>query len=146
MTGKDVFLAFDYGERRIGVAIGNRVSGDARALITLTAHAGVPPWAEITHLVDEWRPAALVVGMPYARDGAEQDMSSRVHAFISELNRRLGLDVYEVDERWSSTAAESQLREARRSGALTRRVRKGDDDALAARLILQDYLESAPCT
>jgi len=145
MAETGLFLAFDYGERRIGVAIGNRWSAEARPLTTLTS-ATEPDWQAIERLVAEWQPQGLVVGMPYERDGSSQVMAERVRAFVETLEARTRLPVHTVDERWSSTAAASRLREARRSGEMGRRVRKGDDDAVAAQLILQDYLGAEPCT
>lgn len=145
MAETGLYLAFDYGERRIGVAIGNRWSGEARPLATLTSPNG-PDWLAIERLVAEWQPQGLVVGMPYERDGTNQAMTKRVRAFVLALEARTRLPVHTVDERWSSTAASSRLREARRSGEMSRRVRKGDDDAVAAQLILQDYLECELCT
>jgi putative Holliday junction resolvase len=133
------FLAFDYGERRIGVAIGNPWSGTARPLHTLGRRDSAL-WDDIKHLIDEWQPQALVIGMPYQYDGAEQAITSRVRHFANELGRRFNLSVHPVDERWTSSDAASRLRDARRSGAKNRRMRKGDDDALAAQRILQDYL------
>lgn len=145
MPGTGLYLAFDYGEKRIGIAIGNRWSGEARPLTTLTC-GDAPPWDGIEHLISEWHPQALIVGLPRQRDGSEQAMAARVRAFVGEMEQRFRLPVHTVDERWSSSAAASRLREARRSGEMTRRVRKGDDDALAAQVILQDYLGAPPCT
>lgn len=133
-----LYLAFDYGSRRIGAALGDDLTGQARALGAIHCDN----WNAIIDLVWQWRPAGLVVGLPLDDDGAEQPMSTAVRRFAAELGRRSGLPVHFADERYSSRAADDFLRDARASGRLTRRVRKGDRDAQAARVILQQWLES----
>ncbi|MES0874021.1 Holliday junction resolvase RuvX [Sinimarinibacterium thermocellulolyticum] len=133
-----LYLAFDYGQRRTGAAIGDDVTGQARALASFPGD----DWAAVLKLVEQWRPAELIVGLPLDRDGAEQSMSAAARRFAAQLGQRTGLPVHLADERYSSLAADELLREARASGRLTRRVRKGDRDAQAARVILQQWLES----
>jgi putative holliday junction resolvase len=91
-------------------------------------------------LIEEWRPQALVVGLPLNDDGSEQGASTAARRFARELQTRTGLNVHLCDERYSSRAADDVLREARASGRLSRRVRKGDRDAQSARVILQQWL------
>ena len=133
-----LYLAFDYGSHRTGVALGDDLTGQARALGSMPGD----DWTAILGLVAQWRPAALIVGLPLDEDGAEQPMSTAARRFAAELGRRSGLPVHFADERYSSRAADDFLRDARASGHLTRRVRKGDRDAQAARVILQQWLES----
>jgi len=132
----EVYLGFDFGQKRIGVALGDSLTRSARPLPSL---AGAD-WTAIEKLVAEWRPAALVVGLPLDEDGSEQEITSAARRFAGQLRHRLKLPVHEADERYSSRAADDVLREARSSGRMTRRVRKGDRDAQAARIILEQWL------
>ena len=127
-----VLLGFDYGQRRIGVAVGQTVTGTATALLTLAARDGQPDWAEVTALIEQWRPDALVVGLPLRLDGAEGELSQEARRFARRLEGRYKRPVHLMDERLSSRAAEQS------------RSRKGNRqalDALAAQVILQDWLE-----
>lgn len=137
-------LAFDYGLRRIGVAVGNRLTGTAEPLTTLPARNGLPDWPGLEACVREWRPGLLLVGVPYNMDGSAGDLTGRSLAFAAELRRRFGLEVVHVDERLSSREAEAALRLRRRSGAMTRRVRRGDVDKEAACVLLRQWLEGRP--
>jgi putative Holliday junction resolvase len=131
-----VYLAFDYGEKRIGVAVGDSLTGSARPLPALAP----PDRLALQRLVAEWRPAALIVGLPLDEDGTEQRITAPARRFAAGLRQQLQLPVHEVDERYSSRAADDVLRAARASGRMTRRVRKGDRDAQAACIILEQWL------
>jgi putative Holliday junction resolvase len=133
------YLAFDYGEKRIGTAVGDTVTGSARPLATLTNGM-----ADVLKLVAEWRPKALVVGLPLMEDGTDQRMTHKTRAFAQALETQAKLPVHLADERYSSRAADDVLREARASGAMARRVKKGDRDGQAAKIILEQFLQSAP--
>jgi putative Holliday junction resolvase len=133
-----VVLALDYGRRRIGVAVGIGGIGTATALGAVTA-AAEPNWAQLDRLLREWAPGRLIVGLPYHMDGSDNDlMASR--AFAGALAGRYGLPVDLVDERLTSHEAAAELRAERRSGFRTRRIRREDIDANAARLILETWL------
>ena len=125
------FLAFDFGVRRVGVASGNTLLGTATPLKTLTA-AGDARFAVIGALIAEFRPDALVVGVPFHPDGAAHDNTRRARAFGRQLLGRFKLPVHEVDERYSTT-------EALAAGATD-----GDVDARAAAVILEQFLRSQP--
>lgn len=131
-------LAFDFGLRRIGVAVGQGVTGSASPLgIVGNGEAG-PDFARIDFLVAEWRPSRLVVGMPHNADGSTSEMSSVVAGFVAELGR-YHLPVDTVDERHTSQEAEAVLRDARASGRRGR-IRKEHVDSAAAVLIAERYL------
>jgi putative holliday junction resolvase len=123
------FLAFDFGTRRIGVATGNSLLRSAQALKTINA-MGDARWAAIAKLITEWRPDALVAGVPFHPDGAEHDNTRRARAFARQLHGRFMLAVHEVDERYTTT-------EALAAGAR-------DADAAAAAIILEQYLRGLP--
>jgi len=135
----EVILAFDYGVRRIGVAVGQTTTGTASPAGVIPVH-GTPDWPAIERCVNEWTPGRLLVGVPYNMDGTETVLTATCRAFATELARRFGLPVDCVDERLTSAAATADLREARRAGVRTRRVRREDIDAHAARLILETWL------
>ncbi len=123
------FLAFDFGRRRVGVAVGNTLLGRAQPLATV-AGEGEARFAAIGRLIDEWRPDALVVGVPYHPDGAAHDNTRRAQRFARQLHGRYRLPVHEVDERYTTT-------EAIAGGAT-------DVDAASAALILDQYLREHP--
>lgn len=131
-----LYLAFDFGAKRIGTAIGESMTGSARPLQTLESGQ----WPRIEALVGEWRPTALVVGLPLHDDGSEQAMTAAARRFADELGQRTRLPVHLADERFSSRAADDILRAARAGGQLSRRVRKGDRDGQAARVILEQWM------
>ncbi|MCE2946706.1 MAG: Holliday junction resolvase RuvX [bacterium] len=131
-------LAFDYGTRRIGVAVGDLGQRSAHPLTTIDASDRAASEAKITALVDEWRPARLVVGVPFSLDGREHQMTRSARAFGRALSRRHSLPVSEVDERLTSVDAEATLREA----GLDRSRRAGLVDAQAAFIILRSFMLS----
>lgn len=133
------FLGFDFGEARIGVASGQRITASATALATISARGGEPDWARIDDLIAEWQPDALVVGIPVHLDGTEQPLTAAARRFARRLASRYDLPVHPADERLSSRAAREAIAADRRTGT-ARRTRKGDVDRMAARLILEQWL------
>lgn len=125
MRGAQSFLGFDFGTRRVGVACGSTVLHQAQALDTVAAE-GAARFDAIARLVEQWRPDALVVGVPVHPDGAPHDNTRRAQRFARQLHGRFRLPVHEVDERYSTT-------EARALGA-------ADADAAAAAIILGQFL------
>jgi putative holliday junction resolvase len=134
-------IAFDFGEKRIGVAVGDLAVGIAHPLTTISGEDNRTRFAAIAALIDEWRPVRLVVGVPAHPDGAEHAVARLARRFAERLAGRFRLPVRLVDERLTSQAAESKLRE---QGARTSR-RKAALDAAAAREILQSYFDTAGC-
>ncbi|MGN6521368.1 MAG: Holliday junction resolvase RuvX [Dokdonella sp.] len=137
-TGSGTALAFDVGTRLIGVAVGNRVSATARPIAAVAAG----DWPRFDALVAEWQPQDLVVGLPLALDGGEQPMSRRARAFAEELRRRYARAVDLVDERNTSREAARRFAAQRASGA-ARRKDAAVIDALAAQIILENWLAGA---
>ncbi len=134
-----IIVAFDFGQRRIGVATGNTVTRSAAPLTAIDARDGVPSWGEIAALLQELKPALAVVGLPYNVDGSESPMTAAARDFAGELGRRHRLQTALIDERYSSREAEERLRSARASGLRRRRVGKADIDAAAACVILDRW-------
>ena len=92
-------LGFDYGTERIGVAVGQTLTETASPLTTLDAHGRDPDWAAIDRLVKEWRPAALIIGIPRNMDGTDSEMTARASRFLRQLRARHRLPTFGVDER-----------------------------------------------
>ena len=133
-------LAFDFGLRRIGVAVGQNVTGSASPLgVVANRDSGVDHDA-IAVLIGEWRPTLLVVGMPAHADGSPSDLQVPVTAFVEEL-QRYGLPVETTDERYTSVEAERVLKEARAAGTRGR-ISKEMIDSAAAVFIAERYLAS----
>ncbi|MGJ7490073.1 Holliday junction resolvase RuvX [Variovorax sp. ZT4R33] len=123
------FLAFDYGQKRTGVATGNRLLGTASPQATIKAE-GDARFVQVAARIQEWQPDALVIGVPFHPDGAAHDNTRAAQKFARQLRGRFNLPVYEVDERYSTT-------EALASGAR-------DADAASACIILEQFLRSLP--
>ena len=134
-------MAFDYGERRIGVAFANTRTLLATALTTLAARDGEPTWQELDTLVADWEPEVLVTGLPYNMDGSESQLTKKVRAFADQIGSRYELPVELVDERLTSLEASSLLRQQRQEGLRKRRLRREEIDSHAARLIAESWLE-----
>lgn len=123
------FLAFDYGQKRTGVASGNRLLKQASPQATISA-TGDARFAQVDARIREWQPDALVVGVPFHPDGAPHENTERARKFARQLHGRFNLPVFEVDERYSTT-------EALADGAK-------DADAASACIILDQFLRSLP--
>jgi putative Holliday junction resolvase len=133
-----VFLGFDYGGKFIGVAVGSTHSGLAQPLDTVRVSASkAPDWERIARLVAQWRPQALVVGLPLNMDGSEQSITRAARAFGECLRERYNLPVHMVDERLTTRAAKDVLYAAGVAG--TRHKRRLDK--VAAQTILQAFLD-----
>lgn len=141
MPAARLALGFDYGRRRIGVAVGGSATGRATPLAVVRCRQDGPDWAAIADLVDEWRPDRLVVGLPYNDDGSESEMTRLARRFAGRLQARFRIPSELVDERLSSREAEDRLRGERAAGTRRRRVRKEDVDMGAAAVILQGWLD-----
>jgi putative Holliday junction resolvase len=129
-------LGFDFGEKRVGVAVGETETRLAHPIETIAAEANEARFAAIGKLVAEWRPAGFVVGLPRHANGAEHEIARLASRFARRISERFGLPVAFVDETLSSAEALSRLREG---GARARR--EADVDAQAAAVILQSYLD-----
>jgi putative Holliday junction resolvase len=128
-------LAFDFGERRIGVAVGEIQLGMAHPLATIEAESNDLRFARIEKLVSEWHPVLLLVGLPLAMDGSEHATTALARRFAQRLEGRYGIETRLVDERLTSVEAERQMREMGKDV----RSSRAKVDQLAARLILESY-------
>ena len=124
----DTILAFDFGLKRIGVAIGNSMICQAKPLSVITATANEPKFAAIDSLIKEWGASRIVVGLPSHPDGTEHEMSARCRRFANQVHGRFNLPVELVDERYSSAVIASKRGEV--------------IDDRAAAIILQQYFDA----
>jgi len=135
MRNPGVLLAFDFGLRRIGVAVGQAITQSATPLAALAAQKGEPGWPEVAQLITQWHPNALLVGLPYRMDGGEQAISFAARKFALDLKNRFHLPVHLIDERLTSREAKRQLAE---NG-----IKPKDYpslDSYAAKLILESWM------
>jgi len=139
-TPRGYILGFDFGFRRIGVAVGQFTTMTATSLETV-GHGKTPDWAVIDRLVSEWKPSLLLVGLPLGKKGEETDMSRAARKFGARIHDRYSLDVSFADERLSSSAAESRFAELRAQGSLKKKHAR-QLDAMAAQIILENWIQS----
>jgi len=130
-------LGFDFGTRRVGVAVGNTLTRIAHPLATIDAEGSAPRFAAIAALIDEWQPGCLVVGIPVHADGTPHAMTARARRFARQLHGRHGVPVVEADERYTTQGAQAALAATGRGGRRGRAAR----DAIAAQAILQGYFD-----
>lgn len=131
-------LAFDFGERRIGIAVGEHLINSANPLTTIDNESNEVRFAAITELINEWQPKLLVVGLPLSLDGSETDVTQLCKKFARRLNGRFNLPVILVDERYSSAEASQLLNQTGIKG----RAQKAMLDQVAAQTILRSYFDS----
>ena len=123
----EIILGFDFGIKRIGIAVGNTLTGQAQPLALVKAIDNAARFKQIGELIAQWRPACLVVGEPFHPDGAEHEMTLRCRRFANQLHGRFDLPVHLVDERYSSAVIQAKRGEI--------------IDAKAAAIILQQYFD-----
>lgn len=134
----NIFLAFDFGTRNIGVAVGQKVTRSANALAPLRAQDGVPRWEDIDNLVKIWQPAALVVGMPYKLNGTDLKITKLVRRFIEQLKKHYSLPIYTTEEHLTTKAAREEI--FSRGGY--KALQKESVDGIAAKLILEEWMNN----
>ena len=125
-------IGFDFGPRKIGIAIGQTVTGSATALTTLRSRHDKPDWPAIEAIIGEWQPQAAVLGLPYNMDDTEESWTAQVRRFGRQINGRFGLPVHLVDERLTTVEARHWLGHTARNPDAV--------DATAAKLILETWL------
>lgn len=132
-----VYLGFDFGYKRIGVAVGQRLTATATPLPTLKATEGVPQWDKVEALIKQWRPKALIVGFPTCIDGSALYVTKPAKRFSKALHTRFQLPVFLVDERLSTVEARAQVFD---DGGY-KKLKKTEIDSLAACVILEQWLQ-----
>ncbi|MGC6405246.1 Holliday junction resolvase RuvX [Bisgaard Taxon 45] len=131
-------LAFDFGTKSIGCAVGQSITGTAQALPAFKAQDGIPNWEAVGKCLAEWQPDLVVVGLPLNMDGTEQDLTVRARKFANRLNGRFGLKVELHDERLTTTEARAEI--FGRGGY--KALNKSKVDGISACLILESWFEN----
>lgn len=130
-------LAFDFGTKSIGCAVGQSITGTAQALPAFKAQDGIPNWTEIEKCLNMWKPDVVVVGLPLNMDDTEQELTQLAKKFANRLQGRFNLNVQLQDERLTTTQARTEIFE--RGGY--RALKKGKVDGISACLILESWFE-----
>ena len=136
------YLAFDFGLKKIGVAVGDSLLKHARPLSTLKSETRQQRFEQVEELLKEWQPDQVVVGLPLTLDGGEQESSTHARRFANQLHGRYGLEVILVEEQNSSMEAQHLIRQFKQFDARQARRFADEDDAVAAAVILQRHLDS----
>ena len=132
-------LAFDFGTKSIGCAVGQSITGTAQALPAFKAQDGIPNWDAIEKCLKEWKPDVVIVGLPLNMDGTEQELTLRARKFANRLQGRFGVNVQLQDERLTTTEARSEIFD--RGGFCA--LKKSKVDGISACLILESWFEVA---
>jgi len=136
----NTIIAFDFGLKRTGVAVGNTLTGSASPECTLQSRDERPDWEGITQLFEKWKPERLVVGMPTELDGSDNPLKPRIERFCNQLNGRYNLPVEQENEQFTSIEAAQRLKQLRRSGR-KKKVTKEEVDKIAASIILENWMQ-----
>jgi putative holliday junction resolvase len=137
-TTNKTYLAFDFGTKKIGMAVGQTVTMSANPIDTIATHLKGPDWPQIEKVIKQWQPSALIVGIPLNMDGTAQPITRKAKLFLTELQNRTGLPVYGVDERLTTVEAKQILYELGGYKAL----QKISVDSFAAKLMLESWMRS----
>jgi putative holliday junction resolvase len=131
-------VAFDYGTKHIGIAVGQTITRTANSLPLLKAKDGIPDWSQIEKLFSQWQPDLILVGLPLNMDDSDNEITVRARKFANRLHGRFGVKVEMMDERLTSFAAKEEIKNAGRSND----YKKNPVDSIAARLILETWFSS----
>lgn len=133
----EIFLGFDFGMKNIGVAVGQKITKTANPLPPLNANKGIPKWEKIAKIIHEWKPGALVVGVPLTKEGDELKITKKAESFIASLKERFNLPVYAADEVLTTKSAKSLIFDKGGYKAL----QKVSWDSVAAKFILEGWMD-----
>lgn len=131
-------LGFDFGTKRIGMAVGNRLTARAEPIGALPAKDGIPNWEQLADILEQWLPDALVIGIPLNIDGSEQTVTRLARKFANRLSARYQLPIYHVDERLSTKEARQRMFDA---GGY-KKLQSTQIDSIAAQIIVEQWLMS----
>ena len=135
-----IYIAFDYGLKKTGVAIGQSITKTASPLTSLSMNKGEPDWSEIDSIIENFKPSCAVFGMPEECINSNKTLIDNIKAFSSGIAQRYGISIKFVNEHLTSKIAKDQLKEQRQEGILQRQLKKGQIDSMAASIILQEWM------
>ena len=133
----EVVMAFDYGLRNIGIAIGQNITKSASTFYSVKAKKGTPDWIRLDAIVEEWRPDLFIVGDPFNMDGTKSSFQKRISKFSLELKKRYEIRVHMMDERLTTKEAKERI--MNQSNGLKRSI---DEHSISAQIILEDWFRS----
>jgi putative Holliday junction resolvase len=134
-------LGLDYGRRRIGVAVGQTITGTATPVVTLYCHHDSPDWKAIENLIDQWQPQVIVVGTPLTRVNRGHEIQGLIKRLCSRLHDKFALPVHTFNESYTSAEAYRRLKAMRQAGR-TKKISKEEIDSLAAAILLESWMAS----
>ena len=132
-------LSFDYGYKKIGLAVGNSLLKTAQELSTVQSHKGTPDWVQLDKMIEQWRPDVLLIGLPLTMEGVETRLSKQAREFGKQLSNRYNLEIDYEDERLSSNEADKIMRETLTTKQGLSKKLQSKRDQIAARIILESY-------
>ena len=135
-----IYIAFDYGLKKTGVAIGQSITKTASPLASLSMDNGEPDWSEVDIIFEDFKPSCAVFGMPEECINSNKTLIDNIKAFSSGIAQRYGISIKFVNEHLTSKIAKDQLKEQRQEGILQRQLKKGQIDSMAASIILQEWM------
>ena len=130
-------IGFDFGQKRIGVAVGNNISKTAQALITIDSSSNNQKFEAIQKIIEEWQPISIVVGVPFNVDGSEHKVTNLSKKFAKQLEQKYSLPTHLIDERFTSIEANHEIKDKK----IDLKKKKLLIDQIAAKIILQSYLD-----
>ena len=130
-------LGFDFGQKRIGIAVGNNISKRARALTTIDSLSNNQKFELIQKIIEEWQPVSIVVGVPFNVDGSEHRITNLSKKFAKQLEQKYSLPTHLIDERYTSIEASHEIKDKK----IDLKKKKLLIDQIAAKIILQSYLD-----
>ena len=133
----EVVMAFDYGLRNIGIAIGQNITKSASTFYAVKAKEGTPDWIRLDSIVEEWQPDLFIVGDPFNMDGTKSSFQKRISKFSLELKKRYEIRVHMMDERLTTKEAKERI--MNQSNGLKRSI---DEHSISAQIILEDWFRS----
>ena len=136
--GLGVVMAFDYGLRNIGIAIGQNITKSASTFYSVKAKEGKPDWIKLDSIVEEWQPSLFIVGDPFNMDGTKSDFQKRISKFSSELNKRYDVRVHMMDERLTTKEAKERIK-----NEVNGIKGSSNKHSISAQIILEDWFRSA---
>ena len=136
----EVYIAFDYGLKKTGVAIAQSITKMASPLLSLKMNNGEPNWEDIDLIFESFKPNRAIFGMPTKQNNDSKNLTNRINSFSSKIEKRYQISIGFINEHLTSKIAKDKLKEQRQEGILLRQIKKGQIDSMAATIILQEWM------
>ena len=136
----EVYIAFDYGLKKTGVAIAQSITKMASPLLSLKMNNGEPNWEDIDLIFESFKPNCAIFGMPTKQNNDSNSLTNRINSFSSKIEKRYQISIGFINEHLTSKIAKDKLKEQRQEGILLRQIKKGQIDSMAATIILQEWM------